>query len=183
MSQLAVFIACQIPLRFGCPSAARGARYAGACCAPTDVSAISNPAATNALPKNQPSRVRMWSRPPFVSVTPRPRRLLRLSAGALSRLLLREPRTHERVVETEIAFVARVLEERPGGSLHRHLAGPRPRPGRRVVDGEPVLNHVGRHAGEALDHLHVRARVAERVLAVQVGGFDHQRVALPPPAR
>jgi hypothetical protein len=66
MSQFAVFIACQMPFKFGRPSAALGARYAGACCALTALSATSSAADTDPIPAHN-SRVRMWSRPPLIA--------------------------------------------------------------------------------------------------------------------
>jgi len=49
MFQFAVFIACQMPFRFGLPSGARGALYAGACAAASVATSRAAEAATAAF--------------------------------------------------------------------------------------------------------------------------------------
>ena len=64
MFQFAVFIVCQMPLRFGLPSGVRGARYAGdaGACAATLVSTGSSQPAINArvVPISKRFRI-IWS--------------------------------------------------------------------------------------------------------------------------
>ena len=82
-----------------------------------------------------------------------------------------------------VGLVARELEDRPFGLRQRRFRRPRLVPRRRILDRELVVDHVVGHAREALGHLHVLARAAERVLAVEVRRLDHQRVAFPAAAR
>src|SRR5262245_27217283 len=83
-------------------------------------------------------------------------------------LLLLEPGADERVVETVVPFVARVLEQRTVGLSHHGFSGPRPLPHALVFDGEVVLDHVLGHTPQTLDHLHVLRRASERILPVEV---------------
>src|SRR5688572_21398708 len=106
-----------------------------------------------------------------------------LLARRLGCALLFEPCTNQRVVKSEVPLVAGVLEDGPDRLLHGQLTSPRPRPGGRILDGEAVHDDLLGHTPEALGHLHSIARVAERVLAVEVGGLDDERIPLPPASR
>src|SRR5262249_39590317 len=65
-------------------------------------------------------------------------------------------RAAQNVAQAVVAFVTRVFVHRPVASGHRERNRPRPRPGRRILDGEPVLERVGVDAGEALDQMQIR---------------------------
>ena len=82
-----------------------------------------------------------------------------------------------------VPLVAGVLVDRPVGLRHRIRHGPRPRPRRRIVDREAIVERVGVDAREALDEVQILARSAEVRPVGEVRRVDDQRVALPAAAR
>src|SRR4030095_1437228 len=96
--------------------------------------------------------------------------------------LLFGSRTREDVRQAVVAFVTRVLEERPNGFRPGHFGRPWPRPRRRIVDRELISDRVLVHAREALDQVQVLTGPLERVLAVEIRRFDDERVPFPTPA-
>src|SRR5687767_7166315 len=104
--------------------------------------------------------------------------LLRLFLGGS--LLLR-PVAAQDALERVVAFVTRVLEDHAVFTARRKLDGPRSREGSWILDRHAVLQDIGSGAGEALDQPQMFAGAPVIDLVVEVGGLDHQRVAVPAP--
>src|SRR4051812_970252 len=87
------------------------------------------------------------------------------------------------MLEILVVLVARDLEQLVGLAMHRHLDRPRASVRDRVGDRRAVDDRVLVYRCEALDDgFHVAHDVADFVeprLAVEVGAFDDERVAIP----
>ena len=85
----------------------------------------------------------------------------------------------EDALEPVIRFVAGVLVDpsiaRNRGQLHR----PRPREGRRIVDGDAIGEDAGRGAGKPLDETQILSCSPVIGLIREVRGLDDERVAFP----
>ena len=79
--------------------------------------------------------------------------------------------------------MARVLVDQLVGPLQRNQRRPGLGPGRRVGDGDLVVERVGADAGEALDQVQVLARSSELALLREIRRLDDQRVAFPAASR
>ena len=73
----------------------------------------------------------------------------------LASLFFEHPRAGQNASQSDVAFVARVLEERTIRAAERHHGGIGRREDRRVVHGELVGHGVGVNARQSLDELHV----------------------------
>src|SRR5580693_8731909 len=82
---------------------------------------------------------------------------------------LSQPGTAQNIAQRVVGLVARVLKDVLAGGRPGVLAGPRPRPRRRIVDREAVEERIGRNARESLDHVQVVARSSESGLVVEIG--------------
>src|SRR6516165_3054298 len=78
-----------------------------------------------------------------------------------------------------IALVTREFIDRLVAPRHRNLCRPRSRPGGRIVDGEFIKQGVGVGSREPFDQMRVCARSGKACLALEVIGFDDERIALP----
>src|SRR5262252_1702521 len=107
---------------------------------------------------------------------------LLLRVGRLGGFLF-PARAAQDVAQPIVAFVTGELVDRSVGPNHRVGHGPGPRPRRRIVYREAVLEGVGIEAREAFDEMEVRAGAAEARLVGEVGRVDDERVALPVSAR
>jgi len=116
------------------------------------------------------------------------------SRGRVGRLVMAlVARRHDEVADRGVVLVARVLVEPVVGVAHeweRGFPGLREHDG--VLDRDLVIDRVGSRPRQALDdrellargeRLAARADDQHRRLAVEVRGFDDQRVALEPAAR
>src|SRR5687768_9955359 len=104
--------------------------------------------------------------------------LLRLFLG---RSLLLRPVAAQDALERVVAFVTCVLEDHAVFTAGRKLDGPRSCEGSRILDRDAVLQDIGSGAGEALDQPQILAGAPVVDLVGEVGGLDHQGVAVPAP--
>src|SRR4030095_673006 len=123
-----------------------------------------------------------WCRPTSPSPSRFPTRARFSPRRTLLFLLLPlRPRALQDEFESRVAFVTRVLVDEIVGVPERHHQRPRARPGRRIVEGDFVVDRLRTYPGEALGELELLGSGPETGL--QVAGLDHQGVALPPAAR
>src|SRR5436190_5618131 len=84
------------------------------------------------------------------------------------RLLVVDAGASERVHQTVVPLVTAVLEQLAVRLHHGDFRGPRPRPGRGILDGELVEDSVGTHSREALGDTQRRGRTLDDHLVVEV---------------
>ena len=98
------------------------------------------------------------------------------------RLSARRRRPRQDAVEADVVLVTRGFV-RSAAFMPIKRRRPQTSPGGGIVDGEPVIDLVVGHAGPSFDQEHVLGRSFKAGSVVEIGGFDHQRIALPIAAR
>src|SRR5579864_1959123 len=99
-------------------------------------------------------------------------------AASSAGFLLIGPGSREDSCHAVVPLVAGVLEDRALGPDAGDLGGPRLSERRRVIDREGIEERIRIDTREALDQVHILAGAAEGGLVGEVGGVDHQGVAL-----
>src|SRR6266567_5530493 len=100
-------------------------------------------------------------------------------AAPSSAALLVEPGSGENTHHALIRLVTRVLIDLFVSQLQRNHGCPGPRPRRRIVDRDFVVDSVRADARETFDDVQVLVRSPEVTLGRVIGRVDDQRVALP----